>query len=133
MTNHLHMTYRWRQTRMIQTSRIVPVFGSAAALFVAFGVSSASALDSCAAYGPGFTKVEGSETCLHIGGRVRVEAGTGITPSTVNNGNGLASNGARPASLQSTSDDTTNSIGGPAFGRSHVRLPQGALGYAGPQ
>ncbi len=133
MTNHPHLTHRRRQTRMIQTSRIVPVFGGAAALFVAFGVSSASALDTCAAYGPGFTKVEGSETCLHIGGHVRVEVGTGITPSTVNNGNGLVTSGARPASLHSASDDTTNSIGGPAFGRSHVRLPQGALGYADPQ
>jgi len=64
---------------------------------------------------------------------VRVEAGNGLSASSVNTGNGLVTSGARPASLQSTSNDTTNSIGGPAFGRSHVRLPQGALGYADPQ
>jgi len=29
----------------------------------------------CAAYGPGFVKVEGSSTCVKIGGSVSVEAG----------------------------------------------------------
>ena len=29
----------------------------------------------CAAYGPGFVKVEGSSTCVKVGGSVRVETG----------------------------------------------------------
>jgi hypothetical protein len=29
----------------------------------------------CAAYGAGFVKVEGSSTCIKVGGSVRVEAG----------------------------------------------------------
>jgi len=33
----------------------------------------ASAGNSCAAYGPGFMKVEGSDTCVKIGGAVRVD------------------------------------------------------------
>jgi len=32
--------------------------------------------DSCAAYGAGFFKVEGSETCVKIGGAVGIGAGT---------------------------------------------------------
>ncbi len=126
MTNHS------RQTRMmIPTSRIVSAVGGAAALSIVFGMTSASAGESCAAYGPGFTKVEGSETCIHIGGHVRVEAGMGSS-ATANNGS-LSGNGARPASLRSSSDDTTNTIGGAGLGRSHLRLPQGAIGYADPQ
>jgi Porin subfamily len=31
------------------------------------------ALDKCAAYGPDFTSVAGSDTCVRIGGRVRVQ------------------------------------------------------------
>jgi len=47
--------------------------------------------------------------------------------------NGSLSGGARPASLRSSSDDTTNTIGSAGLGRSHLRLPQGAIGYADPQ
>ncbi len=110
-------------------SRIVPVFGGAAALCFAFGLSSAAAGESCAAYGPGFTKIDGSETCIHVGGHVRVEAGPRLTSSSVNTGNGLVSSGARPASLHASTDDTTGSINAAGFARSHVRLPEGALGY----
>lgn len=37
-------------------------------------------LRNCAAQGPGFLAVPGSETCLRIGGRVRTEAGTRLRP-----------------------------------------------------
>jgi hypothetical protein len=36
-----------------------------------------SAGNSCAAYGPGFTKVEGSDTCVKVGGAVRIDVGGG--------------------------------------------------------
>jgi Porin subfamily len=32
-------------------------------------------VNACAAYGPGFVKVEGSNTCIRVGGGVRVEGG----------------------------------------------------------
>ena len=38
----------------------------------------ASSANSCAAYGPGFVKVEGSDTCVHVGGAISVEAGGAI-------------------------------------------------------
>jgi len=34
-----------------------------------------AAVNSCAAYGPGFVKVEGTDTCVHIGGAISVGAG----------------------------------------------------------
>jgi len=36
----------------------------------------ASSANSCAAYGPGFVKVEGTGTCVQVGGSVSVGAGT---------------------------------------------------------
>jgi hypothetical protein len=114
--------------------RYVPVFGSATALWFALGLSpSIAGSDMCAAYGPGFTSVEGSSTCIRIDGHVRVEAGRGITSSSINNG--WANGSAHPASLHSGIDDQSdlgNAVNGVNFGRSHVRLPEGAIGYAEP-
>ena len=36
----------------------------------------AASSSSCAAFGPGFVKVEGSDTCIKIGGAISVGAGT---------------------------------------------------------
>jgi Porin subfamily len=36
----------------------------------------AGASNACSAYGPGFVKVEGTETCMKIGGAVGIGAGT---------------------------------------------------------
>jgi hypothetical protein len=38
-------------------------------------VKGASAGNSCAGYGPGFRKVEGTDTCVKVGGAVSVEVG----------------------------------------------------------
>jgi hypothetical protein len=38
-------------------------------------VKGASAGNSCAAYGPGFRMVEGTDTCVKVGGAVSVEVG----------------------------------------------------------
>jgi hypothetical protein len=35
----------------------------------------AGARNSCAAYGPGFVKVEGTETCMKIGGAIGIGVG----------------------------------------------------------
>ena len=39
-------------------------------------VKPATSANSCAAYGAGFVKLEGSETCVKIGGAVSVGVGT---------------------------------------------------------
>jgi hypothetical protein len=36
----------------------------------------ASSANSCAAYGPGFVKLEGSDTCVKVGGAINVGVGT---------------------------------------------------------
>ncbi len=34
--------------------------------------------DSCAAYGPGFVKLQGTDTCVKVGGAASVEAGSSL-------------------------------------------------------
>jgi len=38
-------------------------------------VRGAGASNSCAAYGPGFVKIDGTETCMKIGGAVSIGVG----------------------------------------------------------
>lgn len=38
--------------------------------------ASASAGNPCAGYGPGFARVDGTETCIKVGGAIRVDVGT---------------------------------------------------------
>ena len=38
----------------------------------------ASSGNSCAAFGPGFVKVEGSDSCVKIGGATSIGAGTSV-------------------------------------------------------
>jgi hypothetical protein len=40
----------------------------------------ADAANSCAGYGPGFVKVEGTGTCVKIGGAIRVDGGSSVGP-----------------------------------------------------
>lgn len=39
-------------------------------------LKSAGTVNSCAAYGAGFVKVEGTDTCVKIGGGVSIESGS---------------------------------------------------------
>ncbi len=41
-------------------------------------LKSATSGNSCAAFGPGFVKVEGSDTCVKVGGAMQVGAGKSI-------------------------------------------------------
>jgi hypothetical protein len=41
-------------------------------------VKSAGHGNPCAVYGPGFVRVEGTETCVQIGGTISIGAGTSI-------------------------------------------------------
>ncbi len=36
-------------------------------------------INSCAAYGPGFVKVEGTDTCVQIGGSIGIGVGGAVT------------------------------------------------------
>jgi hypothetical protein len=40
----------------------------------------AAAGNGCAGYGPGFVKVDGTGTCVKIGGAIRVDAGSSVGP-----------------------------------------------------
>lgn len=39
---------------------------------------SAPAVNSCAAFGPGFVKVDGSDTCVKVGGAIGIGAGASV-------------------------------------------------------
>ena len=41
-------------------------------------VNKARAGNSCAAYGPGFAKVDGTDTCVKIGGAVSIGVGSNV-------------------------------------------------------
>jgi len=43
-----------------------------------FPLKGRSAANSCAAYGPGFVKLEGTNTCVQVGGSISVGAGTTV-------------------------------------------------------
>ena len=51
--------------------------GQAASSGKLLPVKKPGAGNSCAAYGPGFAKVDGTDTCVKIGGSVSVGAGIG--------------------------------------------------------
>jgi hypothetical protein len=72
------------------------------------------AVDRCAAYGPDFISVEGTQNCVRIGGHVRVDAGVR------NTGQGA---GAAPAAMQSETIEGGDSDLG---GAEHLRLRQDA-------
>ena len=55
------------------------------------------ALDRCAAYGPQFTSVEGTDACVRIGGHVRVEFGPQNIGHAINQGWGRTA----PAAMRS--------------------------------
>jgi len=103
--------------KLLGTFSLAP---SGAAICLLLGFTPASA-DSCAAYGPGFTRVEGGAGCLRFNGHVRVDDGS-LHASSLS---GWNARGARPASLNSGSDEPGD------LSHSRVRLRPGLMGYAG--
>lgn len=89
-------------------------YGGPAALANDLGASPASARAEamCAAYGPGFKAIEGSDACVFVGGHIRVGFGTRVGASA---DNGWA-NG---------STVKVNAAGVSAAGAGHLRLPAG--------
>lgn len=80
------------------------------------------ALDRCAAYGPGFTSVEGTQSCVKIGGHLRVEIQSGTAARATSD---WSEGGTAPTALRTeaplgsdASDDTS---------ARHLRLPQDSL------
>ncbi|MGO9673341.1 MAG: hypothetical protein ACLPSF_04095 [Methylocella sp.] len=84
------------------------------------GEASPRAKAMCAAYGPGFTAVEGSDTCVFVGGHVRVGFGSrgGDSPDTgwatgsavrVNSASGAGA-GLAPGHLRLPDGDSTGMI-----------------------
>ncbi len=76
------------------------------------------AIDRCAAYGPEFTSVEGTEACVRIGGHVRVEFG----PQNFGRAGGQGWGRTAPAAMR-----TEGPLGGDPSGfpaARHLRLRQ---------
>jgi hypothetical protein len=80
--------------------------------------------DRCAAYGPGFVGVEGTETCARIGGHIRVEIGAlnSRTLRSVFNRTDTM-DGPRPAALTSGQNPATNGEGDSHM-RTHLRVQE---------
>ncbi|MGP0058246.1 MAG: hypothetical protein ACLPID_03010 [Beijerinckiaceae bacterium] len=76
------------------------------------------AIDHCAAYGPDFTSVAGSDACVRIGGRVRVEFSFRRSPYEADTGYA----NSRPAVMRSdgASEHVNDSLDGAEQG--HLRV-----------
>lgn len=77
-----------RKYLLVIVALLLPAFGAlaqqpglqksekAAASGKSLPLSGASSANSCAAYGPGFVKVEGSDSCVQVGGSISIGVGT---------------------------------------------------------
>ena len=82
------------------------------------GGASPQAKAMCAAYGPGFTAIEGSDTCVFIGGHVRVGFGsrggdspdTGWATGTAVRVNAASSSSGAPGHLRLPGDDDSGTL-----------------------
>ncbi len=88
-------------------------------LLAVMGTTGVRAGDHCSAYGPDFTSVAGSDACVRIGGRVRVEFGFRRLPNPFANDGQI---GSHPAAMRSGApldqpDDMSDGIE-----QGHVRL-----------
>jgi hypothetical protein len=79
-------------------------------------------VNRCAAYGPEFAAVQGSDACVRIGGHVRVQMGTsaGLRPNS-----GWGAGNASAATLRTDSADPRTN------GATHLRV-RGGLEYPNP-
>lgn len=78
------------------------------------------ALDKCAAYGPDFTSVEGTQSCVKIGGHVRVEVGSLNYGRTIDQD--WSQGGTAPAAMRTESPVGSDDSGYPIS--HHLRLRQ---------
>lgn len=79
----------------------------------------------CAAYGPGFTAVDGSDSCVWVGGHVRLEVGSRMA-SAPDNGWAAAPGTVRVNNVYEQSDGvaTHSARSETAKSRERLRLPE---------
>lgn len=78
--------------------------------------------EQCAAFGPGFTAVDGADTCVWVGGHVRLEVGSRMASGP---DSGWAAGGATPAAVRVNDGyDQSNSVER-SRSREHVRVRDG--------
>ena len=77
-----------RKSLLVIAALLLPAFGAlaqqpghqksekASASGKTLPLKGASSSNSCAAYGPGFVKLEGSDTCVKVGGAISIGVGT---------------------------------------------------------
>ena len=77
-----------RKSLLVIAALLLPAFGAlaqqpglqksekASASGKTLPLRGASSANSCAAYGPGFVKLEGSDTCVKVGGAISIGVGT---------------------------------------------------------
>ena len=76
-----------RKSALVISALLLPAFSAlaqpglqksekAAAAGKTLPLRGASSANSCAAYGPGFVKLEGSDTCVKVGGAISIGVGT---------------------------------------------------------
>ncbi len=81
-----------RPSRFVRRGVVAALVLESMGLMIA-GRALAADRNACVGYGPDFVAVDGSDTCVRVGGRIRVEAGNG----SFNPNNGWASGGILPA------------------------------------
>ncbi len=79
--------------------------------------NAARANAQCAAFGPGFTAVDGADTCVWVGGHVRLEVGSRVASAP---DNGWAAGAATPAAVRV--QDSYDQSGESSGSRQHLRV-----------
>jgi len=91
-------------------------------------VSPSLARDTCAAYGPDFVLVEGTHSCLRIGGHMRVQFSNPVENDHFTSGGLVTSNGLGASATSATL--RSDSLDGRSFGEpGHVRVDTNDASY----
>jgi hypothetical protein len=113
---------------MIPRTFFVFIWSSVAALFGAADRVEANDLQPaegaradarCAAYGPGFTAVDGSDACVWVGGHVRLEVGSRMASAPEN---GWAASDAAAVRVKDGYDEAVPESGDATRSRERLRL-----------
>lgn len=95
--------------------RVIAALSVSLGLTISFAaLAGDDVLRSCARHGPGFVEVPGTATCIHLGGRVRAEAGSSTRRGAREIGTGTGT--AAHLSIDTRTDTGYGSL------RSFVRL-----------
>ena len=90
-----------------------PLLAALAATLAAPGLASAGDIaNPCASYGPGFVKIEGSNSCIKVSGKIEAGIGSGLPGGF---GSGVAA----------SADSRTDAAAGPL--RAYIELRAGSI------